>query len=279
MRRTVLLLGLLVLPVSCQPLQEDGPTTSTSSPTTPAGDAARVTFVLDGDSVEVEIDGRNEEVRLLGINAPEEDECYGDRAREGLKGMADGEQVTLVQGSVDDRDEFGRLLRYVYTDDRSVNEAMLFHGQAVALQRDHDQNDSFVRIATDAAMRETGLWERDACGPATVQDIRVTWVEFNPPGPDDEVLEDEYVEIVNEGALRVDLAEWTLRDESSQNRYVFDRALRPGDRMLVRSGCGEDREEDVYWCSGGPIWSNGGDTAILQDEHGNVVSWRTYRGA
>jgi competence protein ComEC len=130
----------------------------------------------------------------------------------------------------------------------------------------------------DAARRQEGMWAPDACGPATGADVEVAWVAYNPPGPDDDALTEEYVEIANLGTLQVDLAGWILRDESSQNRYVFDGALGAGDRVLVRSGCGRDGGEDVYWCAGNPIWNNGGDTAILQDERGNVVSWRNYSG-
>jgi len=279
MRRFVPLALLLATTAACQ--VTDGTTTmdpSTTGETHPPGEQATIAFVFDGDSFEASVDGRVEEIRLLGINAPEEDECFGEQSRDALISAVDGQEVALVRGGSEDRDDFGRLLRYVYLDGRNINEAMLFHGHAVAVHGDHNLNDGFVFVMDDAALDELGMWSPNACGPATHRDVVIEWVEFNPRGPDDEVLGDEYVEIVNNGSLMVDLTGWTLRDESSQNRYRFDRVLRPGDRVLVRSGCGNDGGEDAFWCSDHSIWSNGGDNAILQDEHGNVVSWWSYRG-
>ena len=276
----LLLLGVLLLTLAaCQSI--DDSTTSApagTSPPDPRGDPATVAFVFDGDSFEANVGGQIEEVRLLGINAPEKDECFGDEGRNALDAeLGDGE-IVLVAGGGEDRDDFGRLLRYVWVDGRNVNEAMLFDGHAVAVHGDHPLSDSFSAAGEEAAFAEIGMWNPAACGPAARSGIVIAWVEYNPPGPDDEVLNDEYVEIVNEGSVVVDLAGWTLRDESSQNRYAFDRSLPAGERVLVRSGCGDDRGEDVYWCAEHPIWSNGGDTAILQDGHGNVVFWRAYRG-
>jgi micrococcal nuclease len=272
----ILLLGVLLTLAACQ--ASDDSATSAPTGTNPPGETAQVTFVFDGDSFEATVGGQIEEVRLLGINAPEEDECFGDEARMALDAeLGDGE-IGLFKGGADDRDDFGRLLRYVSVDGRNVNETMIFSGHAVAVHGDHPLSDSFSSAAEEASFAEIGMWDPAACGPVAGSDIVIAWVEYNPPGPDDEVLNDEYVEIVNEGSVVVDLAGWTLRDESSQNRYTFDRSLLTGERVLVRSGCGDDRGEDVYWCAEHSIWSNGGDTAILQDTHGNVVFWRAYRG-
>lgn len=275
----LLLLGVVLTLVACQ--SSDDSTTSApagTSPPDPRGDPAAVTFIFDGDSLEATVGGHIEEVRLLGINAPEADECFGDEARDALDAELGHGEIVLVEGGGDDRDDFGRLLRYVSVDGRNVNETMLFNGHAVAVHGDHSLADSFRFAVEEAAFAEIGMWNPAACGPAARSDIVIAWVEYNPPGPDNEVLNDEWVEIVNEGSVAVDLTGWTLRDESSQNRYTFDRSLPAEERVLVRSGCGDEGGEDAYWCAEQSIWSNGGDTAILQDTHGNVVYWRAYRG-
>ena len=75
----------------------------------------------------------------------------------------------------------------------------------------------------------------------------------------------------------MNLADWTLRDESSRNRYVFiGLNLKPGMSVTVRTGCGEDHFDTLYWCSEQAVWSNDGDTAILQDHHGSVVDRWVY---
>ena len=256
-------------------------TSSSPSPSAaePEGTQATLQYVFDGDSIEVDLDGRTEEVRLVGINAPEGDECFGDESREALIGLLGEGDLVLVAGSDDDTDRYGRLLRYVYVDGDNTNGRTLANGNAVALQSGHDYNAAFVEIGDLAAAAGYGLWAPDACGPAAPAGATIAAVLYNPPGPDDEVLNSEYVTIANEGQATLDLTGWTLRDESSQNRYVFnDVRLGPGDHVAVRTGCGQDRDDSVFWCADRSVWSNSGDTAILQDRHGNVVDRWTYSG-
>jgi endonuclease YncB( thermonuclease family) len=259
--RTALLLTLTLAAVasSC----EDG-VWQTSS-----GGGAQVVEVFDGDSFAIEGD----EVRLLGINAPERDECFADRARERLAGLIDGRTVGIT--ARDERDQFGRLLAYAIVDGLDVNETLLAEGMAIALQSDHERNGEYVSAARDAATRGVGLWSPNACGPATGAAVSVGAVVHDPSGPDGDVLNDEYVEIVNEGDDPIDLTGWILRDESSSNRLALSSAL--GDRLIVRTGCGEGDTSTVHWCSDLPVWSNGGDTVLLLDPNGNVVAWKTYR--
>lgn len=252
---------------------------TTNAPSDSGREGVRVTllFVLDGDSIEVSSDGETEEVRLLGINAPEGDECFGDQARDALINIVDGHDLFLVEGADAHVDRYGRLLRYVYVGGENVNGRLLADGTAVALQGDHRHNDSFVEIGTLAAEAGHGMWAPDACGPAATIGPAIDELRYNPPGPDDEHLDDEYATIVNAGIDAVDLTDWILRDESSQNRFQFAGVvLEPGDRVTVTTGCGSDRADRVYWCAHDPVWSNAGDTAILQDGHGNVVDRWMY---
>ena len=64
--------------------------------------------VIDGDTFELS-DG--DVVRLLGIDAPEEKECYAEEAKEALKKILEGKEVELRK-DVTGVDDFGRLLRY-----------------------------------------------------------------------------------------------------------------------------------------------------------------------
>ena len=76
----------------------------------------------------------------------------------------------------------------------------------------------------------------------------------------------------------IDLAGWTVADESASNRYEFgDVVLDPGAAVTLRTGCGTDTETEVYWCNtGSAVWNNDGDTVFLRDIAGNVVAFRTY---
>ena len=239
---------------------------------------ATVTYVFDGDSIEVEIAGRREEIRLIGVNAPEGDECFGEPARDALIAYLDGKDVALLDGSGSDADQYGRLLRYVYVGDENINGRMLADGNAVTLQGDHRSNEAFVEIGNLAADAGYGMWAADACGPPPPPGMSIVDVQYDPPGPDDERLNDEYVTIANAGVAAIDLTGWTLRDESSQNRYRFGSVtLAPGGSITVRTGCGANKLDTLHWCAERSIWSNTGDTVMLQDAHGNMVDRWTYR--
>jgi endonuclease YncB( thermonuclease family) len=258
--RAALLLALAAAVVASSCEDDAGPTSS--------GNPARVIEVFDGDSFAIEGD----EVRLLGINAPERDECFADQARERLAGLVEGPTLSITGSG--ERDQFGRLLVYATVDGLDVNETMLDDGMAIVVQSDHDRNRQYVGAAADAASRGVGLWSVSACGPATGAAVAIGAIEHDPPGPDGDVLDGEYVEIVNEGDRPIDLNGWVLRDESSSNRLILSTVL--GDRLIVRTGCGRDDASTVHWCSDLPVWSNGGDTVLLLEANGNVAAWKTY---
>ena len=100
-------------------------------------------------------------------------------------------------------------------------------------------------------------------------------MQEDPPGPDDDVLEDEWVEIENPGSESVDLAGWTLRDESTSNRFTFEAGtLAPGQRLRLRTGCGADTATDIHWCSPAGVWSNRGETVLLLAPSGAIADYR-----
>src|SRR5918994_476884 len=82
--------------------------------------SARVTDVVDGDTIEVELDdGGTDDVRYIGVDTPETVkpdtpvECGGEEAHRLNEGLVAGRQVTLRIGT-EPRDDYGRLLAYVY---------------------------------------------------------------------------------------------------------------------------------------------------------------------
>jgi micrococcal nuclease len=95
-----------------------------------AGDAATVGWVNDGDTLTLE---GGQRVRLVQIDAPELDtDCYGRPALRALIGLTPkGTRVVLVRDpALDDRDQHGRLLRYVFVGERNVNVELVERGAA-----------------------------------------------------------------------------------------------------------------------------------------------------
>src|SRR5205809_7719967 len=73
-----------------------------------------VTYVVDGDTVHVAVAGRDEKVRLIGIDTPEVGQCDAAKATALARRLAPGRAVTLVgDGTQATRDRYGRLLAYV----------------------------------------------------------------------------------------------------------------------------------------------------------------------
>lgn len=163
-RAALVLLGALLMATSaCGPLHQAAP-----------ADGYTVDYVIDGDTIDVaDPDGSVERVRLLGINTPEvahEDEaaqCGGDEAANRLAELLpEGTPVQLVADArADDTDRYGRLLRYVETDEGDAGAALVSEGYAYAWapasapdpERLEDYED-----ATDAA-RDAGAGSWAAC--------------------------------------------------------------------------------------------------------------------
>ena len=87
-----------------------------------------MTRVVDGDTLDL-ADGRR--VRLVGIDTPEVGECGYDRASSALARLTLRQRVTLGR-SDEDRDQYGRLLRYVDVAGVDAGLVLLRRGLAVA---------------------------------------------------------------------------------------------------------------------------------------------------
>ena len=91
--------------------------------------------VIDGDTIKSEVNGKVENIRLIGIDTPEiagpyrEEGCFGQEASLKTKELLSGKKVSLVSdASVSDRDKYGRLLRYVFLPDGEFINAELVKG-------------------------------------------------------------------------------------------------------------------------------------------------------
>jgi micrococcal nuclease len=117
-----LAVSLLLLAAGC----DDGDTPSATA----RGESGVVARVNDGDTLTLSGGAR---VRLVQIDAPElTTDCYGRAAQRALAALApEGKRVSLVRDpALDDRDTYGRLLRYVVVGDTDVNLELVRRGAA-----------------------------------------------------------------------------------------------------------------------------------------------------
>jgi micrococcal nuclease len=98
---------------------------------------ALVTYVADGDTIVVDLNGVEERVRYIGIDTPEVGDPCGDEATQANRLLVNGQMVRLEK-DISERDRYGRLLRYVYVGDVFVNAELVKDGWAVAYRYEPD---------------------------------------------------------------------------------------------------------------------------------------------
>lgn len=138
--------------------------------TGPASAVVPVLRVIDGDTIEVELGGRAEDVRLIGVDTPETVkpgtpvQCFGERASHFTKRALEGRRVHLVFGA-ERHDVYGRLLAYVYLGRRFYNPILARRGLARTLTIPPNDRYAplFHRLQRRAALAGRGLW--GACPP------------------------------------------------------------------------------------------------------------------
>lgn len=130
--------------------------------------AAQVVRVIDGDTLLVSIGGREESIRLLGIDTPESVdprapvECFGEEASRHTEALLPpGTDIHLVR-DVEARDRYSRLLAYVYRADDGafVNLQLLREGFASVLTFPPNVAHAvdFTAAAAQARAEGLGLW-------------------------------------------------------------------------------------------------------------------------
>lgn len=93
---------------------------------------AVVAYVVDGDTIVVDIGVDRFTIRLVGIDTPEREQCGWGEATEAMRALVDGKTVELYGGAHADADPFGRLLRYVFVDGIDAGLEQIKNGYAIA---------------------------------------------------------------------------------------------------------------------------------------------------
>ena len=123
----------------------------------PSGEQGQVVDVIDGDTIDVRLNGQVMRVRYIGINTPERDEtCYGEATRANAD-LVNNKTVTLVKDQ-SETDRFGRLLRYIYAGDVFVNARLVEsgHAEVVSYPPDNAQYDRFRQLEDSARNANRG---------------------------------------------------------------------------------------------------------------------------
>lgn len=149
----LLLLATLIFAASCTISSGASPGGSGGV----AGESARVTRVIDGDTIDVRIGDISYRVRYIGVNTPESDQVCYDEATDANAILVRDQTVTLVKDT-SETDQYGRLLRYVYVGDTFVNASLVRDGWAESVEYPPDtaRASEFRGLERDAAAANRG---------------------------------------------------------------------------------------------------------------------------
>ena len=136
----------------------------------------RVAEFIDGDTLVVDMNGKHEKVRFIGVDTPETHDprkavqCFGVAAAANTKSLIGNNNVRLESDPTNtNRDRYGRLLRYIYLPDgRLVNAEIIKAGYGFAYTGfPFTKSDEFLNYQTQAREQNKGLWY--SCKPTANQ--------------------------------------------------------------------------------------------------------------
>ncbi|MCX6734318.1 MAG: thermonuclease family protein [Candidatus Peregrinibacteria bacterium] len=140
----------------------------------------KVISVTDGDTIKVDINGKTETLRLIGIDTPETldprkpVQCFGKEASKKAKEILTDKSVRLeADNTQGERDKYNRLLRYVFLEDGTFyNKYMIEEGYAheyTYQSNPYKYQTDFKAAEKNAREKLKGLWSSDTCNGDTTK--------------------------------------------------------------------------------------------------------------
>ena len=138
-----------------------------------------VVSVVDGDTIKLNIDGKTETFRLIGMDTPEtvdprkEVQCFGLEASNKAKELLSGKKVRIeTDASQGTYDKYNRLLGYIYREDGLFyNKYMIEQGYAheYTYNSPYKYQTEFKNAQKEAQANDSGLWSPDTCNGDTTK--------------------------------------------------------------------------------------------------------------
>ena len=268
----------------------------------------KVTFIADGDTVYVDIDGDGSRthfpVRITGMNAMEQTtytsrasarrgECHAVEATARLEQLLKASKYKVRLLAQDPASRSQRRLRRsvaVKIKGRWVDVArtMLGEGHAIWLpnRRESAWNRDYSILQLRAQRAQLNLWDPDYCGagPNEGQPTRLL-VNWDADGDDGLDPNGEWVRITNLDPVNpLPLGGWWLRDSALRRLVLPSWAeVPPGGHITIYDGVGDDNESEFYWGLRQAAFENVtrdetamGDGAYLFDPQGDLRVSQIY---
>jgi len=130
-----------------------------------------VVHIFDGDTYFINVNGKKEKIRVLGIDTPEKEGgfrpegCFGDHASDYAKEQLTNKKVGLLKPSThENTDKYGRLLRYVFLDGQDFGAHLISEGYAFSYKKfPHPRRAYYNTLEKEAQKNKKGMWNPDNC--------------------------------------------------------------------------------------------------------------------
>lgn len=264
----------------------------------------RVTFVDDGDTLDVRVGGRVQRVRIAGIQAMEQTAYSANPAKrrgscsalaataalDALVTRARGVvRLTAQHAATSSR---GRPVRSVAVRIggrwRDVGGAQLASGNALwwPLRVEDAWNATYRVLAQRAALARRGIYAPARCGGGPSPDAALRlWVNWDADGNDDADVDGEWVVVRNDGAAAVAVGGWTLRDSALRSfTFPTGATIEPHAAITLHVGSGTPGDGVYFWGQSKPVFENAtadgdgamGDGGYLFDPRGNLRAFSIF---
>jgi len=266
----------------------------------------KVTFIDDGDTVDVDLDGSRKtvRVRVAGIQAMEQSVYSRDPSKrrgtcnalqatarlDSLVRRAHGRvRLTAIHASSHKR---SRVLRSVALRIggrwQDLGTIMLREGRVLWLPFTDEPawNSRYRVLEQEAALRGRRLWDPRNCGAGPHPDARLRlWVNWDADGNDGANVNGEWVRVRNLDAdAAVPIGGWVLRDAAlRQYRLPAGAVVPAGGSVTLFVGSGPSGGDVFHWGQREPVFENAtydavanGDGGFLFDPRGNLRAYSLY---
>jgi micrococcal nuclease len=134
-----------------------------------------VLYIVDGDTIDVEINGIKERIRIIGINSAEfnQDSCSAQYSKDKMIEIAQNRKVRLDSDPLSaDRDVYNRLLRHLYLEDNTnIALKMLEQGDLPGFYNyPFSYEDEYKQAEAKAKQNKLGIWQDGFCQDNDTQD-------------------------------------------------------------------------------------------------------------
>ena len=128
---------------------------------------AELIKVIDGDTIKVIVNDIQQSIRLIGVDAPEQNICGFEQSTLELVHLLKDKNIFLESDSSQgDTDKYKRLLRYIFTEDgTNVNAELLRVGAAeeYTYNKDYKYKPLFLEAQNEARIKKMGIWGDSNC--------------------------------------------------------------------------------------------------------------------